>query len=502
MQNLEFVLNSNLPSLAWHLEVRRGATKIQVIHGSAVETAPQAFFEGAWAGDFESMDFMKHERFGSGAFVAGNTIAIAAPDHTLSGIFVYKSHAQISASNSLPFILAKNGLHLSDDMINGQMYLSKINNGLSLNPIEMPLENGEKIEIYFWQTIEISEDLRVSHMNHFIDANLSDFQSYHDHLLNVIRRIFNNASDARRKTQYKPLSTISRGYDSATIAALAQKAGCVDAVTFTKSREKRGEAFSDSGEDIGKHLGLNVIALDRLDYLKYDSMPELETLGLGSEILSLKCCVGARILLVGYMGDTMWDRSIPPLGDDFKWSLPAGHDFTDFRLNHDFILLPVAFICAHQLAAINRISKSEEMMPWTLGNTYDRPICRRILEEMGVPRASFGQRKMAAGVFSRVEGLEKTLTPSTLRNYKEYQSKARRNISGQTNFLNNLKFQIGSLSKRISKKVFSVSSQFGMGIKTPIFFSKVVPISDTSFAFVWATKELSNRFRNALEENK
>lgn len=35
------------------------------------------------------------------------------------------------------------------------------------------------------------------------------------------------------------------------------------------------------------------------------------------------------------------------------------------------------------------------MRPWALGNDYDRPIPRRMLEEIGVSRTSFGRTKKA-----------------------------------------------------------------------------------------------------------
>ncbi|MDE5832358.1 MAG: hypothetical protein K2H64_05150 [Desulfovibrio sp.] len=35
------------------------------------------------------------------------------------------------------------------------------------------------------------------------------------------------------------------------------------------------------------------------------------------------------------------------------------------------------------------------MLPWTLGNAYDRPVPRRLAEEAGVPRELFGMRKAA-----------------------------------------------------------------------------------------------------------
>mgnify|MGYP003408922933 CR=1 FL=1 len=47
------------------------------------------------------------------------------------------------------------------------------------------------------------------------------------------------------------------------------------------------------------------------------------------------------------------------------------------------------------VAAINRVSRSDEMKPWQLGNDYDRPIPRRLLEERGVPRDAFGFGKKA-----------------------------------------------------------------------------------------------------------
>lgn len=45
--------------------------------------------------------------------------------------------------------------------------------------------------------------------------------------------------------------------------------------------------------------------------------------------------------------------------------------------------------------SIARISLSDEMSPWRLGTTYDRPIPRRIVEEAGVEREAFGQHKKA-----------------------------------------------------------------------------------------------------------
>src|SRR5207245_1892941 len=56
---------------------------------------------------------------------------------------------------------------------------------------------------------------------------------------------------------------------------------------------------------------------------------------------------------------------------------------------------------ARRKPEIIAISRSAEMAPYRIGGSYDRPIARRLLEEAGVPRQLFGQKKRAmALVFS------------------------------------------------------------------------------------------------------
>jgi len=62
-------------------------------------------------------------------------------------------------------------------------------------------------------------------------------------------------------------------------------------------------------------------------------------------------------------------------------------------LRSGFINVSVPSILSTQTTAIDRISGSPEMKPWVLGTSYDRPIPRRIVEQAGVDRQAFGQRK-------------------------------------------------------------------------------------------------------------
>ena len=53
-------------------------------------------------------------------------------------------------------------------------------------------------------------------------------------------------------------------------------------------------------------------------------------------------------------------------------------------------------------------------------NRYDRPIPRRMLEESGVDREMFGQRKRAVGVTVTEEGLDRTMTSASLVDFGSY----------------------------------------------------------------------------------
>ena len=68
---------------------------------------------------------------------------------------------------------------------------------------------------------------------------------------------------------------------------------------------------------------------------------------------------------------------------------------TEFRLHVGVFHCPFPFCGSLKAEQIQEIGFSDEMSPWTLGSTYDRPIPRRILEDAGVPRQSFGIRKGA-----------------------------------------------------------------------------------------------------------
>jgi hypothetical protein len=58
----------------------------------------------------------------------------------------------------------------------------------------------------------------------------------------------------------------------------------------------------------------------------------------------------------------------------------------------------VAWVGFESLPELRRLCHSEAMKAWRTGTRYERPIARRIVEESGVPRGSFGTRKRATSM--------------------------------------------------------------------------------------------------------
>ena len=137
-----------------------------------------------------------------------------------------------------------------------------------------------------------------------------------------------------------------------------------------------------------------------------------------------------RVLLTGFHGDEMWDRvAWPlPLNEDLVRSDQCGLSLTEYRLWAGFIHCPVPFMGARQVQAVNAISNSSELAAWRVPGAYNRPICRRILEEAGVPRQAFGTAKKNTSVlmFER----RTFLSPDSWHEYSGWL--AERHVQGAT----------------------------------------------------------------------
>lgn len=413
-----YTLVPSLPPLAWLLEIERGSGIADVRHGDWVETSEVGFIEGSWAGDFARMGFDDAFVTGTGAKLRGDSLVLVAPSHTLDRICVLKKGIATYASNSLPLVLAGSGEHLDDDFLFYDSYVASIRHGLKKYERSIPTRSKNAVHFYYCGNIFASGDAEFTVEPKKTSPKFANYQEYRAYLDDTIRAIVSNAGDRRRRARFTPMATLSRGYDSPTATVLAQCAGCERAVTFKQSR--RGPAGEDSGTEIAEMLGLSVKEFGRLDYRDEGEFSEIRNSGGPSEFLSFGRYLQGTLLFTGFNGDMIWNKNANPVSGDMIRTDASGTSLTEYRIATGFVHLPVPFIGADSHASIYAISNSGEMAPWAVGGTYDRPIARRIVEEAGIPRQKFGQKKRAAGVVVTAEGLDQTMSEASLKDYNRF----------------------------------------------------------------------------------
>jgi len=152
----------------------------------------------------------------------------------------------------------------------------------------------------------------------------------------------------------------------------------------------------DSGAGIGHVLGLDVTTVSVGDHdTPPQSVPEFAACGddMDRTFGYLAGELPRTLFFTGMQGDAVWDVKTPPSRELPRDGFSVGSSLGEFRLRTGFVHVPVPFFGAVRQPEIGALSQSPEMRPWSIGGTYDRPIPRRIVEEKGVPRESFGRVK-------------------------------------------------------------------------------------------------------------
>jgi hypothetical protein len=407
-----------LPRLAWCANVERRERRIRVLHGPHVETTDEFFCEGAWSGRFEDGDFEQSQFMGSGGKVTRRGLLIASPTHTIDRIYALQYGSVLSLSNSCAFVLAQAHDTLDPDYLLYSPKISSIIRGLDRYARWIPTRSGNRIHMFCHCNLHVSIDHDIEEQPKPPVRDFADFADYASFLEEQVTGIVRNANDPLRTVRYRPLATISSGYDSSASAVLARRAGCDEAVTFPVARFDGAAEKDDSGVTIGERLGMRVRVFNRLGYLRQTGWPEAE--GGISEFLSLTDSLENRILVAGFNGDTLWDRSSDLVSRQIRRTSLSGDNLGELRLRIGFIHLPVPYLGCTSHPSVHRISNSSEMRPWRIRATYDKPIPRRLLEEAGVERGLFGAEKKAAAVVAREEGFERTMTKESLADFARF----------------------------------------------------------------------------------
>lgn len=228
------------------------------------------------------------------------------------------------------------------------------------------------------------------------------FDEYHKIMLDTTRHVFSNAADPARHVRYKPLASISTGYDSPATSVLSADAGCEDAFTFRRSNANDSSIYQDdNGQFIARQLGLNCEVHDRINLC--DARPDLLKLHFqnpfGSIVSSMDQASDLllnRIFVTGRHGEHFWSldpaRSLPWYQEPTARKTLVQNTL-EFRLDRGYIDFHLPYTCGVFAPSLLKISRSDEMAAFRIGGNYDRPIPRRIVEQAGVSREQFGLEK-------------------------------------------------------------------------------------------------------------
>lgn len=134
-----------------------------------------------------------------------------------------------------------------------------------------------------------------------------------------------------------------------------------------------------------------------------------------------------NVVFTGDRGDSIWDKNTRISNDEFAFNDILSHlGSAEHALRVGYVSCPMPLYGATAWGSIHDISCSNEMTAWSIGGDYDRPIPRRIVEEAGIERSSFGQYKHGAGFSLRYDWgarMLRRLSPASAEDFKRFSEK-------------------------------------------------------------------------------
>ena len=501
----KYTIKKNLPPLSWIAIVSENCDTIEVIAGRTVETFDSFFVSGVWDGDFIKGDF-DHCNFSccTGAIIRDDKVLFVTPHHLNSCIFSIRQKNNLYLSNSASFLLA-----YTDNEFNPNYYqydndfccetLGKRN---LIPPFHSfaPLLNKSHINIYSYCKIEIQNNLVVSINRHSSNFQFHDFDNYRIALSSTLQLIRRNVNSEYRKCHYGMIATISRGYDAPTCAVLAKEIGCDEIFTFNRPNHYK----NDCGTEIAKVLGYDTIHECDGDLVKtnteYIEAADFASGDTGSMITfeGQKNLFKNKLLFCGFRGDDYWSIANSPNNNLISITETSSENSYEVFLESNTIMIMIPYIGADHASDIYNISLSEEMKPWRLGVRYDRPICRRIVEEAGVERNSFGKKKVGSGYcfhYDTLHSIGNKLSPQSYKSLMAFSKELRQNPF--------MKF-----------KAYCIFLYYNIPIYLPYFFNKLNikitmkpwtkkhlsnPVSTTYI--LWGVDHMMKKYKKAIEQS-
>ena len=273
--------------MAWVARLSDGC--VEIAAGTSARHEDGAFFEGTWAGPGALAALPEQTTlFGSGMVARGTDLFVLTPSHHLEGLYHARIGDKLFVSNSLVGVLTAGGLELDP----GTDYPSIFGASNELwRLIEEETESGgrrlvgnrlsipttsEPVTAQFFENLLIGRNLSITEARKPRERPFELFEDYRRRLTEATASIVANAG------AYQPVVSLSAGFDSTAVAAVASHVGCSRAVGFSSARPARSDgSTNDSGEPTAALLGMDYEEFDRLAYRALDDLPEAEFLATG-----------------------------------------------------------------------------------------------------------------------------------------------------------------------------------------------------------------------------
>ncbi|MCK4785939.1 MAG: hypothetical protein KAV87_19440 [Desulfobacteraceae bacterium] len=484
---LKTILVSDWPKLAWIANFVRGTNCIHVLHGPRVEIDDDWCVEAVWTGDFTAGDFDKTELvFGTGVRVRDHRVFFVNAGTMLDRLYYCEHEGQFFVSNTLPGLLARAEISLFDDYPHYPDDIMTMREGLSNFKRKIPADLTDMQITYYNNLVYDGSGIKeISKPDLSPDFNC--YTDYHEFLIDTAACLGQNMCDPGRKHSIEPLSTVSSGYDSGAAATIAREAGCTSAVTISNASSLFPRC--DSGAEIAKCLGMECTTYHHNPkaYKHEASVWSIAGRPAGLNLTIFDFPEPLCLFFTGYRGDSIWCRAILNNSDPFWTFSIDGLSLCEFRLIQGLFHCVVPSWGGQKGDQIRQISFHKDMEPWTLHRDYDRPIPRRIMEEAGVPRKLFGNRKE---VTSAQGFLPWPLTREGRTSFGSY-LKDRRFYAPSYPYIWALR-KIVHLDKLI---YVNITHKFGWHNKGLRF---VLKLKGQSLLFQWGNHMLKEMYRKAL----
>ena len=383
-----------------------------------VEVWDEGFVEGAWDGCFTNRDPDQAPCLaGTGGVVRDGRLIFAAATDLRGKLYISRVDGALHVSNSFAFLLSRTGDRPDPryGYFSGETLVQCLL-GIRRARRSLPTCLGS-VEIHEHVNLEVLPGLEVRRIEKTPFEAPEDYQGYIDMVGGGIARTLENAADPARSHTYRPILTLSCGYDSPLVAALARDSGCSEALTFIDPPRYSGSTDDDSGVALGERLGMEVRTFQHNDFMAHGRCSEAEFFlhppGIDLPLASMEDEFPGRILMTGSFGDCILSTSESEAVPDLKQSTfqgLCGSTLSEHRLRIGYLYFPPLFIGASHINSLIALSRSESMKPWSVGGDYDRPLARRCLREAGVPDEMFGtsKRGSAWGLIRKVGDLSES----------------------------------------------------------------------------------------------